>query len=170
MDDNTPLSAAELLELNREIQGSPTVRLLTANNLGLYATLMERHLAGGIIPETELVVLLERDRLTSGTTWHSAGLICTFGSTSETSTELRKYTRDLYARLFYKILDEPTRCLPPDAGAVEFIDQQNRSGPFRRIERLQQWSPGEKAFGKNIAPEPFPIKLTGERIYGVKGK
>jgi 4-methylaminobutanoate oxidase (formaldehyde-forming) len=45
------------------------------------------------------VVLLERDRLTSGTTWHAAGLIVTFGSTSETSTELRKYTRDLYRRL-----------------------------------------------------------------------
>ena len=61
MDDNTPLSAAELLELNREIQGSPTVRLLAATNLGLYAALMERHLAGGVIPETELAVLLERD-------------------------------------------------------------------------------------------------------------
>src|SRR6188768_2377491 len=45
------------------------------------------------------VVLLERARLTSGTTWHAAGLIVTFGSTSETSTEMRKYTRDLYARL-----------------------------------------------------------------------
>src|ERR1043166_2605656 len=45
------------------------------------------------------VLLLERDRLTSGTTWHSAGLMVTFGSTSETSTEMRKYTRDLYARL-----------------------------------------------------------------------
>src|SRR6202142_2236778 len=45
------------------------------------------------------VVLLERDRLTSGTTWHAAGLMATFGSTSETSTELRKYTRDLYLRL-----------------------------------------------------------------------
>src|SRR5881394_3325137 len=45
------------------------------------------------------VVLLERDRLTSGSTWHAAGLMVTFGSTSETSTELRKYTRDLYARL-----------------------------------------------------------------------
>jgi 4-methylaminobutanoate oxidase (formaldehyde-forming) len=45
------------------------------------------------------VVLLERDRLTSGTTWHAAGLIVTFGSLSETSTEMRKYTRDLYARL-----------------------------------------------------------------------
>jgi 4-methylaminobutanoate oxidase (formaldehyde-forming) len=45
------------------------------------------------------VVLVERDRITSGTTWHAAGLIVTFGSTSETSTEMRKYTRDLYARL-----------------------------------------------------------------------
>ncbi|MBK9757423.1 MAG: GcvT family protein [Nannocystis sp.] len=45
------------------------------------------------------VVLLERDRITSGTTWHAAGLMVTFGSTSETSTEMRKYTRDLYARL-----------------------------------------------------------------------
>src|SRR3569623_3069844 len=45
------------------------------------------------------VVLLERDRLTSGTTWHAAGLMVTFCSTSETSTEMRKYTRDLYARL-----------------------------------------------------------------------
>src|SRR6059058_3231999 len=45
------------------------------------------------------VVLLERDRLTSGTTWHAAGLIVTYGSTSETSTEMRRYTRDLYARL-----------------------------------------------------------------------
>src|SRR5215475_11697893 len=45
------------------------------------------------------IVLLERDRLTSGTTWHAAGLMVTFGSTSETSTEMRKYSRDLYARL-----------------------------------------------------------------------
>ena len=35
-------------------------------------------------------MLLERDRLTSGTTWHAAGLMVTFGSTSETSTEMRQ--------------------------------------------------------------------------------
>src|SRR5690349_25037527 len=45
------------------------------------------------------VVLLERDRLTSGTTWHAAGLMVTFGSMSQTSTELRQYSRDLYTRL-----------------------------------------------------------------------
>jgi len=45
------------------------------------------------------VVLLEKDKLTSGTTWHAAGLMVTFGSTSATSTEMRKYTRDLFGRL-----------------------------------------------------------------------
>jgi len=45
------------------------------------------------------VVLLESNQLTCGTTWHAAGLMVTFGSTSEISTEMRKYTRDLYSRL-----------------------------------------------------------------------
>jgi len=55
------LSAPELLAQHRDLQGSPTVRLLATQNLHLYATLMERHLGGGVVPETELVVLLERD-------------------------------------------------------------------------------------------------------------
>ena len=45
------------------------------------------------------VIILERDRLTSGTTWHAAGLMVTFGSTSETSTEIRKYSKLLYESL-----------------------------------------------------------------------
>ena len=61
MHDNAAMSAAELLELNREVQGSRAVRLLATQNLTVYATLMERHLAEGMIAETELVVRLERD-------------------------------------------------------------------------------------------------------------
>src|SRR5512140_3897998 len=45
------------------------------------------------------VLVLERDRLTSGTTWHAAGLMTCFGSTSETNTRMRLYSRELYARL-----------------------------------------------------------------------
>jgi glycine cleavage system aminomethyltransferase T/glycine/D-amino acid oxidase-like deaminating enzyme len=45
------------------------------------------------------VVLLERDQLTCGTTWHAAGLMTSFGSTSETQVKMRMYTRDLWARL-----------------------------------------------------------------------
>lgn len=59
--------AAELLELNREVAGSRAVRLLAATNLGLYATLMERHLGAGVVAEPELVVRLERDLEAFGT-------------------------------------------------------------------------------------------------------
>ena len=45
------------------------------------------------------VVLIERDKLTSGTTWHAAGLMTCFGSLSETSMAMRQYTRELYRRL-----------------------------------------------------------------------
>ena len=41
------------------------------------------------------VIVLERDQLTSGTTWHAAGLMVTFGSTSETATDIRKYSKSL---------------------------------------------------------------------------
>ncbi len=44
------------------------------------------------------VVLLERKQLTSGTTWHAAGLLTTLRDT-ETQTRLAKYTQDLYRRL-----------------------------------------------------------------------
>jgi 4-methylaminobutanoate oxidase (formaldehyde-forming) len=63
---------------------------------GVIGTSVAYHLAHQGMSD---VLLLERDRLTSGTTWHAAGLMATFGSTSQTSTELRIYTRDLYARL-----------------------------------------------------------------------
>ncbi|SUZ89977.1 uncharacterized protein METZ01_LOCUS42831 [marine metagenome] len=44
------------------------------------------------------VVLLERDQLTSGTTWHAAGLIGQLGA-SATITKLRNYSLNLYKKL-----------------------------------------------------------------------
>ena len=45
------------------------------------------------------VVLLERHALTSGTTWHAAGLITSAGMTDETALFMARYSRDLYERL-----------------------------------------------------------------------
>ena len=42
-------------------------------------------------------VLLERDQLTSGTTWHAAGLVGQLGA-STTITKLRKYSLNLYRK------------------------------------------------------------------------
>ena len=48
------------------------------------------------------VILLERDKLTSGTTWHAAGLVSQIGP-SATITKIRKYSLDLYKELEKKI-------------------------------------------------------------------
>ena len=47
-------------------------------------------------------ILLERDQLTSGTTWHAAGLVSQLGP-SAAITKIRKYTTDLYKDLEKKI-------------------------------------------------------------------
>jgi len=48
------------------------------------------------------VILLERDKLTSGTTWHAAGLVSQIGPTAPI-TKIRKYSLDLYKDLEKKI-------------------------------------------------------------------
>ena len=76
------------------------------------------------------VVLLERDRLTSGTTWHAAGLMVTFGSMSETSTSMRRYTRDLYSRL-----EEETGLATgfKPVGFIEVAADEDRLEEYRRV-------------------------------------
>ncbi len=76
------------------------------------------------------VVLLERHELTAGTTWHSAGLMVTFGSTSETSTDFRKYTRDLYARLETET-GQATGFKP--VGFIEVAADADRLEEYRRV-------------------------------------
>ncbi len=82
------------------------------------------------------VVLLERDRLTSGTTWHAAGLMVTFGSTSETSTEFRKYTRDLYSRLEAET-GQSTGFMP--VGFIEVATEPGRLEEYRRVSAFNRF-------------------------------
>ncbi len=82
------------------------------------------------------VVLLERDRLTSGTTWHAAGLMVTFGSTSETSTEFRKYTRDLYSRLEAET-GQSTGFSP--VGFIEIATEPGRLEEYRRVSAFNRY-------------------------------
>ena len=49
------------------------------------------------------VVVLERHQLTSGTTWHAAGLVVSGGMTTETLAWMAKYSRDLF-----EVLEEET--------------------------------------------------------------
>ena len=45
------------------------------------------------------IVLYERAQLTSGTTWHAAGLIEANGFFSATDLDMAKYTLELYSKL-----------------------------------------------------------------------
>jgi glycine cleavage system aminomethyltransferase T/glycine/D-amino acid oxidase-like deaminating enzyme len=82
------------------------------------------------------VVLLERDRLTSGTTWHAAGLMVTFGSTSETSTEMRKYSRDLYRRLEAETGQATGLSL---IGFIEVASDKDRLEEYRRVAAFNRY-------------------------------
>src|SRR5918994_2210977 len=81
------------------------------------------------------VVLLERDRLTSGTTWHAAGLMTCFGTTSETSTAIRLYSRDLYVRLEEET-GQATGFKP--VGLIEAAADRDRLEEYRRVAAFQR--------------------------------
>ena len=94
------------------------------------------------------VVLLERDQLTSGTTWHAAGLMTTYGSTTETALGIRKYSRELYARLKEETGQE-TGFAPVGfieiASDIDRLEEQRRVAAFNRLHGndVAELSPGE---------------------------
>jgi 4-methylaminobutanoate oxidase (formaldehyde-forming) len=119
---------------------------------GVIGASVAYHLGHAGVPD---VVLLERDRLTSGTTWHAAGLMATFGSTSQTSTELRMYTRDLYLRLE---AETGLATGMKQVGLIELAIEPGRLEEYRRVAafnrlcgvEVHEISPGEVA-------ELFPL-------------
>ena len=109
-------------------------------------------------------VLVERDQLTSGTTWHAAGLMVTFGSTSETSTELRTYTRDLYARL-----EDETGLATgfKPVGFIELAADRDRLEEYRRVSAFNRYCgvDVEELSAAEVA-EMFPLARTDDILAG----
>jgi heterotetrameric sarcosine oxidase gamma subunit len=110
------------------------------------------------------VIVLERDRLTSGTTWHAAGLMTCFGSTSETTTGIRLYSRELYGRLEAET-GQATGFRP--VGMIEAAADTDRLEEYRRVAAFQRHlglevneiSPAEIA-------ELFPWARTDDLVAG----
>ncbi len=110
------------------------------------------------------VVLLERDKLTSGTTWHAAGLMVTFGSTSETSTELRKYTRQLYARLEAET-GQSTGL--KQVGFIEVAADRDRLEEYRRVSAFNRWCGIDvQEISPTQVKELFPFAKTDDLLAG----
>ncbi len=128
---------------------------------GIIGCSVAYHLAE--LGETD-VVLLERDRITSGTTWHAAGLMVTFGSTSETSTEMRKYTRDLYTRLEAET-GQSTGFEP--VGFIEVAGDKDRLEEYRRVSAFNRLCGVDvhEISPKEIG-ELFPLARTDDLLAG----
>ena len=109
-------------------------------------------------------MLLERDQLTSGTTWHAAGLMVTFGSTSETSTRMRQYTRDLYARL------EAETGLATGFKPVGFIEVAADAGRLEEYRRVAAFNRHCGVDVHEISPaevkELFPLARVDDILAG----
>ena len=85
----------------------------------------------------EDVLLLERDRLTSGTTWHAAGLMATFGSTSETSTAAAAATRATSTPRLEAETGQSTGLR--QVGLVELATDADRLEEYRRIAAFNRY-------------------------------
>ena len=109
-------------------------------------------------------LLLERDRLTSGTTWHAAGLMVAFGSFSETSTRMRLYTRDLYSRLEAET-GQSTGFAP--IGFIEAAADEGRLEEYRRVSALNRHCGVDihEITPREIA-DLFPIARTDDLLAG----
>ena len=128
---------------------------------GVIGTSIAYHLAHLGVTD---VLLLERDRLTSGTTWHAAGLMTCFGSTSETNTALRLYSRDLYARL-----EAETGVATgfKRVGLIEAAADADRLHEYRRVAAFQRHVGLEvEEIGPREMAELFPLARTDDLLAG----
>ena len=84
-------------------------------------------------------ILLERDQLTSGTTWHAAGLVGQLGA-SATITKLRKYSLNLYKELEKKT--ELSTGLPTKT--------EHTCEPKERLQELLRQATSAQLFDVNV--------------------
>ncbi len=110
------------------------------------------------------VVLLERDQLTSGTTWHAAGLMGQLGASS-TITKLRKYSLDLYKEL------EQTTGLSTGLkqnGAITVASSKERMQELLRQATTAQLSNVEvEVLNKERIKELYPVIKNEDLVGGV---
>ena len=109
-------------------------------------------------------VLLERDQLTSGTTWHAAGLVSQLGP-SAAITKIRKYTLDLYKELEKKVDHSAGLRLN---GALSIAETKGRWQELQRqATTAQLYDVDVKILDKVQIKKDYPIVNTDDVIGGI---
>lgn len=131
---------------------------------GMVGTSVAYHLAKFGWGSPGDVVLLEQNQLTSGTTWHAAGLMVTWGNKSSTVTELRKYTRNLYSSLEAEV-GLSTGFKP--IGFLGLATSPDRLHEFRRVAVANRACGVDvQEVGPNDVKNLFPLCKTDDVLAG----
>ena len=110
------------------------------------------------------VILLERDQLTSGTTWHAAGLVSQLGP-SASITKIRKYTLELYKEMEKKVDHSAGLRLN---GALSIAENKGRWEELKRqATTAQLYDVNVQIFNKEKIKKEFPIINTNDVIGGI---
>ncbi len=110
------------------------------------------------------VILLERDQLTSGTTWHAAGLVSQLGPTAAI-TKIRKYTLDLYKELEKKVDHSPGLRLN---GALSIAENKGRwQELLRQATTAQLYNVDVQILNKHQIKKKYPIVHTDDVLGGI---
>ena len=109
-------------------------------------------------------ILLERDQLTSGTTWHAAGLVSQLGP-SAAITKIRKYTLDLYKELEKKVDHSAGLRLN---GALSIAENKGRWQELQRqATTAQLFDVDVRILDKEQIKKDYPIVNTDEVLGGI---
>ena len=110
------------------------------------------------------VILLERDQLTSGTTWHAAGLIGQIGA-SATITKLRNYSLNLY-----KDLEKETGLATglKQNGSLTIATTNDRLEELKRQATFaQRFNIEDNEFEKNQIKDIYSLINTDDVVGGI---
>ena len=109
-------------------------------------------------------VLFERDQLTSGTTWHAAGLVSQLGPTAAI-TKIRKYTLDLYKKLEKEVDHSAGLRLN---GALSIAQNKGRWQELQRqATTAQLYDVDVRILDKDQIKKDYPIINTDDVIGGI---
>ena len=109
-------------------------------------------------------ILLERDQLTSGTTWHAAGLVSQLGP-SAAITKIRKYSLDLYKELEKEVDHSAGLRLN---GALSIAQNKGRWQELQRqATTAQLYDVDVRILNKEQIKKDYPIINTDELLGGI---
>jgi len=128
---------------------------------GVAGTSCAYHLAKNGWKDT---VLLERDQLTSGTTWHAAGLVGQLGATA-TITKLRKYSLNLYKELEKKT--ELSTGLKQNGAITVASSKERLQELLRQATSAQLFDVNVEVLDKQKVKELYPVINDQDILGGV---